>query len=162
MSLPDELAKLQELRSTGAISEDEFQRAKAQLLNGGRQPPPYPGAGPIDAQTIENETRFWAMLIHVSQYAGYVVLLAGFVVPIVLWQIKKNELPGVDAHGKIVTNWMISAIIYGAIGAVLSFVFIGIPLLFVLGLLCLIFPIVGAIKANDGQAWQYPLSIRFF
>ena len=31
-----------------------------------------------------------------------------------------------------------------------------------LGLLCLIFPIIGAIKANDGEVWPYPLSIRFF
>jgi len=161
MSLPDELAKLQVLRSTGAISEEEFQQAKARLL-GGSPAPPYPGTRQSDPQAIENDTRFWAMLIHLSQYAGYVVLLAGFVVPIVLWQIKKNELPGVDAHGKIVTNWVISALIYGVIGFVLRFVLIGFPLLFVLGLLCLIFPIVGAIKANDGKVWQYPLSIRFF
>jgi len=24
------------------------------------------------------------------------------------------------------------------------------------------FPIVGAIKASDGEVWRYPLSIRFF
>lgn len=32
MSLADELKKLQELRSTGALSDDEFERAKQKLL----------------------------------------------------------------------------------------------------------------------------------
>jgi uncharacterized Tic20 family protein len=161
MSLPDDLAKLQELRSTGAISEEEFQQAKSRLLSG-TAPPPYPGAGIGNPQSIENDTRFWAMLIHLSQYLGYAVPLAGFVVPIVLWQVKKNDLPGVDEHGKIVTNWIISTLIYGVVGGLLCIVLIGIPLLIVLGILCLIFPIIGAIKANDGNVWKYPLSIAIF
>jgi len=39
MGLADELARLDELRSRGALSEEEFQRAKARLLEG---PPPTP------------------------------------------------------------------------------------------------------------------------
>ena len=44
----------------------------------------------------------------------------------------------------------------------LSFILIGIPLLILLGVLCVVFPIIGAIKANDGIAWPYPGSYRFF
>jgi len=41
-------------------------------------------------------------------------------------------------------------------------ILVGFILIWVLGLLALIFPIIGAIKANDGEVWPYPLSIRFF
>jgi len=41
-------------------------------------------------------------------------------------------------------------------------VLIGIPLLIALAILAIVFPIVAAIKANNGQVWKYPLSIPFF
>ena len=44
------------------------------------------------------------MLLHFSQFAGVVVPIAGLLVPIILWQWKKNEFPDIDAHGKNVTN----------------------------------------------------------
>ena len=35
-------------------------------------------------------------------------------------------------------------------------------LIYVLTALCIIFPIIGGIKANNGELWKYPLSIQFF
>jgi len=101
------------------------------------------------------------MLIHFSVFAGYIAPLAGLIVPIVLWQIKKDELPSVDAHGKMVLNFILSVILYGIIGFALTFVLIGIPLLFALSIACIVFPIIGGIKANAGELWQYPLVINF-
>lgn len=115
---------------------------------------PFPSA--------DQETRQWATFLHLSSLAGVLVPGAGFVLPIVLWQLKKNELPGIDAHGKVVTNWIASSLIYGAICGMLVFVLVGLPLLGILAVLGLIFPIIGAIKANNGELWTYPLSIRFF
>ena len=102
------------------------------------------------------------MFLHLSQLAGYVVPFGGLVVPILIWQIKKTELPGIDAHGKIVMNWLISALIYAVVSFILVFAFIGIPLLWAIGILAIIFPIIGGIKANNGELWKYPLSISFF
>lgn len=110
----------------------------------------------------DNEARQWATFLHLSLLAGVLVPGAGFVLPIILWQVKKDELPAIDAHGKVVVNWLISALIYGAVCGLLTFVLIGLPLLGILGLLSLIFPIIGAIKANEGVLWTYPLSIRIF
>jgi len=81
------------------------------------------------------------------------------VIPIVIWQIKKSELPGIDAHGKIVVNWIISEIIYLLVCLLLTLVLIGVPLLIAVGALGILFPIIGAIKANNGQVWRYPFSI---
>jgi len=102
----------------------------------------------------------WAMFVHFSVLAGFVVPFAGLILPIILWQIKKDEIPEIDVHGKIVVNWLISALIYSAVGLLLTFVLIGKPLLFILGALCVVFPVIGGIKANNGVVWDYPLTIQ--
>lgn len=111
--------------------------------------------------TLEQQTRNWALFLHLSQFAGFIVPLAGFVVPIVIWQVKKTELPGLEPHGKMVTNWIISALIYSAISGILVFVVIGVLLLIVLFVLGIIFPIIGAVKAGNDEVWSYPLTIKF-
>ena len=107
-------------------------------------------------------TRQWAMILHFSQFAGFVIPFAGFIAPIVIWQIKKDEMPELDAHGKMVANWMISELIYTAIALVLAFVLVGFLLFIILGIIAIIFPIIGGIKAGEGELWPYPLSFKFF
>lgn len=106
--------------------------------------------------------RIWAAILHASQLANFIIPLSGVVIPIVIWQAKKDQIEGLDAHGKAVANWLISSFIYGIGFTILAFVLIGVPLLIILGLLAIGFPIFGAIKANDGELWRYPFSIRFF
>jgi uncharacterized Tic20 family protein len=103
----------------------------------------------------------WAMLLHFSILAGFILPILGLVIPVIIWQMKKTDLPEIDAHGKVVVNWIISLVIYWIVCLLLAFMFIGVPLLFVLAALCVIFPIVGGIKANNGEVWKYPLSIQF-
>ena len=109
----------------------------------------------------EQQVRQWGMILHFSQFAGYVIPLAGLLVPIIIWQIKKNDMPVIDAHGKNIVNWIISALIYAVICFIFSFVLIGLPFFIVLGVLCVAFPVVAGIKANNGEVWKYPLAIRF-
>ncbi len=109
----------------------------------------------------DQETKQWAMALHLSQLAGFLVPLAGFIVPILIWQLKKEEMPELNVHGKIVVNWMISQLIYGLICFLLIFVVIGFFLLAVLGLMGIIFPVIGGIKASEGKIWKYPLSLKF-
>ncbi len=111
---------------------------------------------------MDQQTRQWSMFIHLSVFAGYLIPMAGLVLPIILWQIKKEELPGVDAHGKMVTNFILSMIIYSVVSAVLMVVFIGFFMLIALSVVGIVFPIIGAIKANNGEFYQYPLVIPFF
>lgn len=104
----------------------------------------------------------WAMVLHFSVFAVFLIPLAGLVVPIVIWQTKKTDIPEIDAHGKVVVNWIISSIIYLIVCLALSFILIGIPLLIALGVVMIAFPIIGGIRADNGELWVYPLSIQFF
>ncbi len=157
MSTADELQKLVELHRSGALSESEFAQAKAKLL-GNDHPQATQVAAPAER---EQQVRQWSLFLHLSQLAGVLLPLAGLIAPIVLWQVKKDELPELDAHGKVIANWIISELIYGFVFFLLTFVLIGVPLLVVLSFLSIIFPVIGAIKANNGELWRYPLSLSF-
>jgi uncharacterized Tic20 family protein len=169
MNIADELHKLHELRESGAINNDEYTLAKARILSAQQAAPPEPQPIPFAAAAApeyiaeekEQQTRLWAMFLHFSVLAGFVLPLAGLILPIVIWQWKKVELPGIDVHGKNAVNWIISAVIYAAGCLILVFVFIGIPLLIALLALFVIFPIVAGIKANQGEVWKYPMAITF-
>ena len=102
------------------------------------------------------------MFIHIAQYCTYIIPIAGLAVPLVLWLLKKDESGVIDLHGKIVMNWIITEFILALVFGLLCFVVIGFPLLFALMALGVIFPILGAVKAQNGEAWPYPLSLRFF
>ena len=153
MSITDELARLEDQWRAGSLTDEEFQRAKERVL-GDNGPPPAP-------QADDRRTNEMAMWLHLSALCGFVIAGAGFVAPIVIWQMKKDELPGIDAHGKRVTNWLISYAIYVAVSFLLAFVFIGIPMLIVLGILGFVFPLIAGLKANKGESWEYPLSMKF-
>jgi uncharacterized Tic20 family protein len=118
----------------------------------------------FDSEMVVEEdqrTREWAMWLHLSLFAGLVVPLLGLIAPFVIWQVKKEELPGIDPHGLIVMNWIISLIIYGIAFFVLSFLLIGIPFLIALAIAAIVYPILGGIRASRGQVWRYPFSLRF-
>ena len=109
----------------------------------------------------DKEARQWAMMLHLSQLAGFAIPFGGLILPILIWQLKKEEMPELDVHGRIVMNWIISETIYTIISIVLIFVVVGFFLFIPLAIIAIVFPIMGAVKANEGQTWKYPLSINF-
>ena len=76
MSLADEIQKLEQMRTAGTLSEEEFTAAKARLINEG--------------MATNAQARMWLVALHLSQFAGYAVPLAGFVAPVLIWQLQKD------------------------------------------------------------------------
>jgi uncharacterized Tic20 family protein len=97
-----------------------------------------------------------AILCHLSFIFGL-----GFLLPLIVYLVKRNESPFVRAHSSEVLNFHLSLIIYAICAAVLILVLIGIPLLILIGLLGFICAIVGAIKASNDEYYYYPLTVRF-
>jgi uncharacterized Tic20 family protein len=116
-----------------------------------------PARGAVDDK--ERQTRQWAMLIHFSILASWLVPLAGVVVPILLWQLKKDELPGIQPHAHVVLNWILSSLVYAVICFILLFIAIGALGFFLLAVLTVVYAIIGGVKANDGELWEYPGTI---
>jgi uncharacterized Tic20 family protein len=155
MSVSDELEKLQQLRDSGAIDDAEYAAAKAKVLN--ESPAGYGESPTIAGDELERATRQWAMLLHLSALAGIVLVPgAGLVGPILIWQIKKDQLPGLDIHGRNATNWIISFLIYCVISGICVLAGIGVLMLLALAACGIAFPIIAAVKAG-----KYPLTIEF-
>jgi uncharacterized protein len=115
----------------------------------------------------ESQARTWNMLCHLIALAGFVVPFGNILGPLIVWQIKKNEIPSVDAHGKASLNFQLTVLIAGLVaGAAMFFgffCFIGIlllPVVILIGLAGLIFPIIAGIKANNGEDYKYPWSLE--
>lgn len=114
---------------------------------------------PTSLQT--KDERQMGMFLHLSRLLDAFVFPIGVIVTLVLWLTQKDKMPSLDAHGKMVTNWMISSIIYMVVSGFLMLVLIGFLLFPIVWLLMIIFPIIGGIKANNGELWEYPLTIKF-
>ena len=109
---------------------------------------------------IPQEDRTLAMLAHLSGLAGYIIPFGGILVPVIIWMTKKeNRVIAAIAKQAIFLN--VAVFVCGLAFLALFFTVILIPVSFIgwfaLGLIALILPIVGAVKASDGEYYSYPV-----
>ena len=109
---------------------------------------------------IKKDERTWAMLSHFSAFTGLIFPFGNFLSPLIIWLIKKEELPLVEDQGREVLNFQISMTIYFLISGILCIILIGIPIVIGLVIFCFIITIIAAISANDGQSYRYPINLR--
>jgi len=120
---------------------------------------PAAAAGSVDA-----EARKWAMMCHFAGLAGLLPVVPGLgsvVAPLIVWQLKKDLSAFVDEHGKEAVNFQISMLIYAVVSALLIFACIGIVLLPAVVIFDVVLALVAGVKANNGERYHYPLTIRF-
>jgi uncharacterized Tic20 family protein len=115
-----------------------------------------PGTGyPAELPTADSQdAKTMAMLAHLLG------ILTGFLGPLIIWLIKKDSSRFVDDQGKEALNFWISVSI---IITLCSFTaFLCVPLFIGLGvwITAVVFSIMGAMKANQGIAYRYPVNIR--
>ena len=101
------------------------------------------------------------VITHLTQLLTCLTGFGGLIVPLILWATQKEKVEGIDRHGKAIINFQLSLIVYAIICIPLIFVIVGIFFLILLGLLSIIFPIINAIKASNGESPSYPLSLNF-
>jgi len=119
-----------------------------------------PEAGPLADATLTQSERTWAMLIHLSGYAGYVLGPPAIFLTLILWLSKRDASGFIDDHGREAMNYSISIWLYSIIASVLIFVFIGCLILPVLLVFDLIIVLVAAVRASNGDYFRYPITIR--
>jgi uncharacterized protein len=123
---------------------------------------PPPLVPPPAARLSEPEARTFGMLAHLAAFGGFVVPGVGHIVgPLVVWLIKKDEHPFVDDQGKESLNFQLSMSLYYVVSVILMFVLIGFLIFPGLVIFSVVVTILGAIKANSGERYRYPLNIRF-
>jgi uncharacterized Tic20 family protein len=117
-------------------------------------PPPAPPGTP------GTEEKQWAFFAHLSALIGYLVPFGNLLGPLIIWQMKKNESAFVADQGKEALNFQITMTIAVCVCIVLMIVLIGFLLIWIVGIVDLVFIIIAAIAANNGQAYRYPFNLR--
>ncbi len=107
------------------------------------------------------EDRQLLVITHLSQLVTLITGFGSLIVPLILWVTQKERVYQMDSHGKSIINFQLSLIIYAIVCIPLILLFgLGILGFIVLGVIAVIFPIINAIKANNGEAPSYPLSLN--
>ena len=111
---------------------------------------------------MKAENKQLLVVTHLSQLLDIVTGFGGFLVPLILWLTQKDSIMDMDENGRAIVNFRLSMFLY---------ILICIPLILLLGLgilgiiaiavLCLVFPIINAVKVSNGEKPYYPLSIKF-
>lgn len=127
-----------------------------------------------DGNIITPEAKKWGMLSHLSTFSGFIIPLGNIIIPLIIWLTKKDDNKFVADQAKEVLNFQISLLVYFIVGILvilfsifrssehmpLNIVVTGI-LLVIIWIFDFIITIVGAVRANEGVWFRYPLSIRF-
>ncbi len=109
----------------------------------------------------EKEIRNWSALIHISAFALFIIPFGNILIPLLLWQLKKDESVLITDNAKEAINFQITYTIALIFSAILVIVLIGIPNLLIFVFFPLIFPILAAIKTVEGEIYHYPFSYKF-
>jgi uncharacterized Tic20 family protein len=121
---------------------------------------------------ISAEERQMAMFAHLSALLGGIVTagwagsIGCFIGPLVIWLMKKDTMPFVDDQAKEALNFNISVAIIFFVLWILTFMTLGIgivltgPLMILVGIAWLVFTIIAAMKANQGERYRYPFTLR--
>ncbi len=136
-------------------------------MNETTTPPTAAAAG-----TTSADERMWAMFAHLSILAGGLVTgwwtlgIGCFLGPLIIWIVKKDTMPFVNDQAKEALNFTITLAIISFALLMLTVLSLGIglvitlPLMMILGIGALILVIIAAVKANEGVAYRYPLTLR--
>ena len=108
---------------------------------------------------LTKDARNWAMICHLAGLLGFGLPLVGHLVgPFIIWMLKRDDHPFIDDQGKEALNFQLSMAIYML---VLGCTIIGIPVAIIFWIADVVLVIMAAVKAGDGEAYRYPMTIRF-
>jgi len=101
-----------------------------------------------------SDEKTMGILVHIGG------IVTGFIVPLIIWLIKKDESDFIDHHGIEALNFQITVVLASIVSAVLTYALIGCILLPIVWVGDIVFGVLAAVAANKGEWYKYPISIR--
>ncbi|TFB53660.1 DUF4870 domain-containing protein [Cryobacterium tagatosivorans] len=119
--------------------------------------PPPPPSNQYQAPTPMNpaDEKLWATLIHIGG------ILFGPLPALIGYLVLKDRGPFIRAHTATALNFQITLLIAYVVGGITVFILIGFLILAAAWILAIVFGIMAAMAANNGQYYTYPLTIKF-
>lgn len=116
----------------------------------------------MEENNVLSETeRNWAMLCHLSAFAGFFFPFGSIIGPLICWLSKRDDSAWVNVNGRSAMNFQLSLLLYIVLAFPLCFIIIGIPIIVALMILKVICIIIASVKAAKGEFFRYPLTIPF-
>jgi uncharacterized protein len=109
---------------------------------------------------VDQSARTTAMAAHLSTFAGLIVPFGSVIGPLAVWLTRRDRDPFIDQAGREALNFGITIALYGSLLLVAALLLVGIPLLMVGVVAWVVLAAVAAVKASQGQAYRYPLTLR--
>jgi len=101
------------------------------------------------------DEKLWATVVHIlGIFFGFLPALIGYLV-------LKDRGPFIRQHSATALNFQLTMLIASIIGAILTIIIIGVFILLAVEVVIIVFSIIAAVAANKGQAYSYPMSIKF-
>jgi uncharacterized Tic20 family protein len=108
---------------------------------------------------VSTQSRNLATLSHLSAFITFVGV-PSLVGPLVVWLLNRDD-PFVERQAKEALNFNISFLLYGVVAAISIILLVGLIALPVVLVTWFVLVIVAAVKAGNGEDYQYPFTIRF-
>jgi uncharacterized Tic20 family protein len=121
---------------------------------------------PNTPQTTTSDERTWALIAHLGSIAGLFLGMGtlGWLAPLIVWLVKKDSSKFVAFHALeelfFQIGWAIIFAIGWGITVVLSMILVGlllIPVMIALAFVPIVWSVIAAIKANNGEWYEYPV-----
>lgn len=125
-------------------------------------PPETPPLSDLEF-TPTNDERNMALIAHLSGIAGIALGgLIGFLGPLIIYLMKKDESPYVEAQAKEALNFQITLLIIGVVCVALTLLTCGtlLFLLFAPMVMQVVFGIIAGLSVRDGSHYRYPVNLR--
>lgn len=117
--------------------------------------PQYPSGYTPPPPMSPEDQRLWATLTHIGG------IFFNFVAPLVAYLVLRDRGGFIREHTRVALNFHITVAIAYVVCGILTVVFIGALLFPIVAVLTIVFGIMAAVAANQGQFYRYPLSIEF-
>ncbi|MEL6651401.1 MAG: DUF4870 domain-containing protein [Bacteroidota bacterium] len=110
---------------------------------------------------LSEDEKTWGMLVHLSSLSGFFLGAGWIIAPLIIYLVKKDEMPYVAEEGKKALNFQLSMLILSIISGILTILLVGFIGLLAVFIMQIIFPIIAGLRARDGEDYRYPLTYDF-
>ena len=123
------------------------------------QPTPPPAAPqgapqPVSAAPLSQEQDVqWGSFAHLGG-------IVGFLPSLIIWLIFKDRGSFTNTEAKEALNFQITIVFAYIVGSILTFILIGVFIVWAAWIVSVVFSIIAFLKAKDGQHYRYPFAIR--
>lgn len=104
-------------------------------------------------ETVSQESKNTALLIWIG------TIFLGFIPSLIVYLVKKDDAYILD-QSKEALNWSITLFIAYVVGSITTVILIGFVILIILGICHLVFCIMGAVGASNGDTFRVPFALR--